>query len=317
MERSGTKYARSGEYHIAYQVLGAGPADLVYIPGWVSHLDLYREEPSVVRFFDKLASSFRLIVFDKRGIGLSDAVSPNAMPTLEERMDDVRAVLDAVGSERAVVVGQGYGCPIAVLFAAAHPERVEALVLYSPVAKTGLRTEDYPWGSTPDDQDGWRQRMEAWGTDEFAAAWVARMAPTAVGDRRFVDWAARVMRASASPAAARSFTEMNATMDVRAVLGSIHVPTLVLVREDVSAPKGAVDVRSRRSDVDRGADPERDAGGGAGTRLPPMGRRPGEHRPRGGQVLHGRRTLLRARAGAAHGVVHGHRRLHRAGHQGR
>jgi pimeloyl-ACP methyl ester carboxylesterase len=120
VDRPRTQYARSGGYSIAYQVVGEGPIDLVYVPGWVSHLDLYWEEPSVARFFGKLASFARLIVFDKRGIGLSDPVAASAMPTLEERMDDVRAVLDAVGSERAAVLGQGYGSPIASLFSASY-----------------------------------------------------------------------------------------------------------------------------------------------------------------------------------------------------
>ena len=242
MDRPQTRYARSGDYHIAYQVLGGGEIDLVYIPGWVSHLDLYWEEPSVTRFFNRLASFSRLIVFDKRGIGLSDPVSASAMPTLEERMDDVRAVLDAVGSERAAVLGQGYGCPIAIMFAATHPERTSKLVLYSASAKAGLKTDDYPWGSTPEEQARWREAYRDWGTDEFAHAWVARVAPSVVGDARFVDWAARVMRTSASPAAADAFMRMNAEMDVREVLPLVGVPTLVIEREDASLPKGGVDM---------------------------------------------------------------------------
>jgi class 3 adenylate cyclase len=242
VDRPQTRYARSGDYHIAYHVLGDSEIDLVYIPGWVSHLDLYWEDPWVTRFFQRLASFSRVIVFDKRGIGLSDPVSASAMPTLEERMDDVRAVLDAVGSTRAAVLGQGYGCPIAIMFAATHPERTSKLVLYSASAKAGLKTDDYPWGSTPEEQDKWRETYREWGTDEFARAWVARVAPSAVGDSRFVDWAARVMRASASPAAADAFMRMNSTMDVRKILPLIRVPTLVLERGDAALPKGGVDM---------------------------------------------------------------------------
>ena len=242
MDRPQTRYARSGDYHIAYHVLGDSEIDLVYIPGWVSHLDLYWEHPWVTRFFQRLASFSRVIVFDKRGIGLSDPVSASAMPPLEERMDDVRAVLDAVCSTRAAVLGQGYGCPIAIMFAATHPERTSKLVLYSASAKAGLKTDDYPWGSTPEEQDKWRETYREWGTDEFARAWVARVAPSAVGDRRFVDWAARVMRASASPAAADAFMRMNSTMDVREILPLIRVPTLVLERRDAALPKGGVDM---------------------------------------------------------------------------
>jgi pimeloyl-ACP methyl ester carboxylesterase len=241
MQRPRTRYARSGEYHIAYQVLGEGAVDLVYVPGWVSHLDLYWEEPSVVRFFERLASFSRLIVFDKRGIGLSDPVAVSAMPTLEERMDDVRAVLDAVGTEQASVLGQGYGCPIAILFAASHPERTSKLVLYAPLAKAGLRTDDYPWGATPEQQADWEESLD-WGTDEFAASWVARLAPSVASDARFVDWAARVMRTSASPATAAAFTRMNSMMDVREVLPLIRVPTLVLERAEALVPKGPVDM---------------------------------------------------------------------------
>jgi len=242
VDRPQTRYARSGDYHIAYQVLGDGPIDLVYVPGWVSHLDLHWDEPSVARFFRRLASFSRLIVFDKRGIGLSDPVPPSQMPTLEERMDDVRAVLDDVGSERAAVLGQGFGCPIAVLFAATHPERTTKLVLYAATAKAGLKTDGYPWGSTPEEQEGWRERYGDWGTDEFAREWVVRVAPSAAKDARFVEWAARVMRASASPAAADAFMRMNAEMDVREILPLIRVPTLVLERGEAAMPKGGVDM---------------------------------------------------------------------------
>jgi pimeloyl-ACP methyl ester carboxylesterase len=242
VDRPQTRYARSGEYHIAYQVLGDGELDLVYVPGWVSHLDLHWESPLVSRFFQRLASFSRLIVFDKRGIGLSDRVEADAMPTMEERVDDVRAVLDAVGSNRAAVLGQGYGCPIAIMFAATHPERTSKLVLYSALAKAGLKTDDYPWGSTLEEQESWRAATGEWGSDEFARAWVTRVSPTAASDERFVDWASRVMRASASPSAARAFFEMNALMDVREILPLVSAPTLVLERRDAVLPKGGVDV---------------------------------------------------------------------------
>jgi class 3 adenylate cyclase/pimeloyl-ACP methyl ester carboxylesterase len=242
MERPATQYARSGDYHIAYQTIGDGPVDLVYVPGWISHLDLYWEEPSIALFLRRLASFSRLIVFDKRGIGLSDPVPISSMPTLEERMDDVRAVLDAAESARAAVLGQGYGCPIAMLFAASHPERVSALVLYSTTVKAGVRTADFPWGPTPDEHRAWEEEGGSWGTDEFAASWVARLAPSAVGDARFTEWAARMMRAAASPATADAFTRMNALMDAREVLPLIRVPTLVLERADAHMPKGPVDM---------------------------------------------------------------------------
>ena len=241
MERPETRYARSGDFHIAYQVVGDGPPDLVYVPGWISHLDLHWEQPLLQRFLSRLASFSRLIIFDKRGIGLSDPVADSAMPMLEERMDDVRAVLDATGSEQAAVFGQGYGTPIAALFAATYPDRTSSLVLYAPTAKTGLRTADYQWGPTADELDEWRERAHGWGTSEFAEAWVARLAPSAANDPQFVNWAARMMRTAASPATFRAFSLMSSLMDVRVVLPLVRVPTLVLGRSETVLPKGPYD----------------------------------------------------------------------------
>jgi pimeloyl-ACP methyl ester carboxylesterase/class 3 adenylate cyclase len=242
MERPATQYARSGDYHIAYQVLGEGPPDLVYVPGWISHLDLYWEEPSIARFLRDLASFSRLIIFDKRGIGLSDPVPPTSMPNLEERTDDVRAILDAIGSEQAVLLGQGYGCPIALFFAATHPERVSRLVLYAATVKAGLRTDDFPWGPTEEERRGWQESAEEWGTDAFAASWVARLAPSAADNAQFVEWAGRMMRTAASPATAQAFMRMQTFMDARDVLPLIRVPTLVLDRSEAHMPKGPVDM---------------------------------------------------------------------------
>ena len=160
-------------------------------------------------------------------------------------MDDVRAVLDAAGSDQAAVFAQGYGCPIAVVFAATHPERTRALILYSAMAKAGLKTDDYPWGSTPAEAEAWRTESgERWGSEEFATEWLRRLAPSAAGDPRQIAWYARVMRAAATPTASQRFSEMNALMDVRALLPVLHVPTLILERKDVLAPKAGVDVRS-------------------------------------------------------------------------
>src|SRR6184192_3118924 len=144
MEAPETRYARSGDVHIAYQTVGDGPRDLVFVHGWISHIEHVWEEPSVARFFSRLASFTRLILLDKRGTGLSDPVALDRLPTLEERMDDVRAVLDAAGSEHAAVVGSSEGGNLSVLFAAVHPERVRALVLIGVYAKR-LWSEDYPW----------------------------------------------------------------------------------------------------------------------------------------------------------------------------
>jgi pimeloyl-ACP methyl ester carboxylesterase len=240
--RPETHYATSGELRIAYQAFGVGPA-LVWVPGWVSQLDLYWEEPALERFLRRLASFSRVIVFDRRGIGLSDRVTKESVPSLEERIDDIRAVLDDLGLAQAALLGQGYGTPIATLFAATYPERTSSLVLYSPSAKAGLRTDDYPWGSTREQQQAWRERStRLWGTTEFAAEWLARLAPSVAGDERIIDWTARVLRGSGSPAAFRVYSEMSGAVDVRAILPHVHVPTLVLVREDAKLPKGGVDV---------------------------------------------------------------------------
>ena len=239
-----THYARSGELQIAYQVLGAGP-ELVWVPGWVSQLDLYWDEPALARFLRRLASFARVVVLDRRGLGLSDRVSAAMLPTLEARMDDIRAVLDDLGVRRAAVLGQGYSAPIALLFAATYPERVSSLVLYAPSAKGGLKTEDYPWGETVDEHEEWVERStRRWGTKEFAADWLGRLAPSVANDERVVDWTARVVRAAGSPAASRALSHMNAAMDVRGILPNVHVPTLVLVRDAATAPKGGVDVPS-------------------------------------------------------------------------
>jgi class 3 adenylate cyclase len=243
VEAPEVRYARSGAVNIAYQVVGDGPVDLLYIPGWISHLDLYWEEPTVARFLRRLGAGFRLILFDRRGTGLSDRVPDDELPTLEVRMEDARAVLDAAGSEQAAVFAQGYGTPLATVFAASYPERTRALILYSPVAKTGLKTDDYPWGSTPEEIEASReQSLERWGSEEFAREWLRRLAPSEGDDPRQVAWHARLMRASATPTASERFSQMNALMDVREVLPLLHIPTLVLEREDIIAPKGPVDV---------------------------------------------------------------------------
>jgi class 3 adenylate cyclase/alpha-beta hydrolase superfamily lysophospholipase len=243
VEAPEVRYAQTGGVNVAYQVVGDGPVDLLYIPGWISHLDLYWEEPTIARFLRRLGAGFRLILFDRRGTGLSDRVPDEELPTLELRMDDARAVLDAAGSDEAAIFAQGYGTPLAAVFAATYPERTRALVLYSPVAKTGLKTDDYPWGSTPEEVEALRTRTLArWGTEEFAREWLRRLAPSEGDDPRQVAWHARLMRASATPSASERFAQMNALMDVRPLLPLLHVPTLVVERKDAIVPKGPVDV---------------------------------------------------------------------------
>jgi class 3 adenylate cyclase len=215
------------------------------VPGFASHLDLYWEEPKVARFLERLGAGFRLILFDRRGTGLSDRLPEGEPATLEVRMDDIRAVLDAAGSERATVFAQGFGCPIATVFAATYPARIRSLVLYCPSAKAGSRTDDYPWGATREEEERWRRESEPrWGREDFAREWLRRLAPSADGDPQQIAWLARVMRAAGTPSAQTRFSEANAAMDVREILPLVRVPTLVLVRRDTVAPKGSVDVPS-------------------------------------------------------------------------
>jgi pimeloyl-ACP methyl ester carboxylesterase/class 3 adenylate cyclase len=221
-----TMYARSGDVNIAYQVIGDAPLDLVFVMGWVSHLDYFWREPSFARFLLRLSSFARLILFDKRGTGLSDRVPNNELPTLEQRMDDVRAVMDAVGSTRAALCGVSEGGPMCSLFAATYPERTLALVMIGTYAKR-LRDADYPWGPTAEQ----RQHF----IDEIRANWgkpvgVEDRAPSMAADPAFRDWWATYLRMGASPGAAVALTQMNAEIDVRQVLPTIRVPTLVLHR---------------------------------------------------------------------------------------
>jgi class 3 adenylate cyclase len=228
VERSETRYARSGELSIAYQVVGGGPFDLVYVPGWVSNIELMWEEPGLARFLERLASFSRLILFDKRGTGLSDPVPTDALPTLEERMDDVRAVMDAVGSERAALLGHSEGGNMCVLFTATYPERTTALILVGSYAKR-LRSEDYPWAPTVEERTREIEETEAtWGSPEAFQV----LAPSKASDQTFQRWIGRYLRQSASPKAAAALLRMNTQIDVRDVLPTIGVPTLLIYRTD-------------------------------------------------------------------------------------
>lgn len=219
-----TRYARSGDVNIAYQVIGDGPVDLVLTPGFVSNVELSWEEPSFARYLRRLASVCRLITYDKRGTGLSDRVTD--VPTLEERIDDVRAVMDAAGSERAVLMGVSEGGPMSILFAATYPERVIALILYGTSARSAW-APDYPWGKTDADYlEGLESMERAWGRELNVARW----APSRVGDELFTRWFARSLRLSASPGAAVALARMNRAIDVRHALPAIRMPTLVLHR---------------------------------------------------------------------------------------
>ena len=219
------EYAHNGEVSIAYTVLGEGDLDLAFVGGFVSHLEIGWESPQMRRFFERLGSFARVIAYDKREQGLSDRLG--RPPTLEEGMEDLRAVLDAVGSERTALFGVSEGGPMSALFAAALPDRVSHVVLYGTWAKM-LRSDDFPAGIP-------REALEAW-LEQTAGDWggpagLAQFAPTAVGDEETVEWWTRLLRSGTSPRAARELMHMYADIDVRAAMATITAPTLVLHRE--------------------------------------------------------------------------------------
>jgi class 3 adenylate cyclase len=222
-----TRYAKAPDgVSIAYQVVGDGPRDLVWVPGWVSHLEAIWEEPTAARFLERLASFSRLILFDKRGTGMSDRVPPSELPTLEQRMTDVLAVCDAVGSEHVALLGVSEGAPLCVLFGATYPARTTAIILLGGFARE-LVGDGYQWGHT-------REGLDAF-LDEIANDWGGPVgldirAPSRAKDERFRATWARYLRMGASPSAVMALVRMNSEIDVRPILASCHVPTLVLHR---------------------------------------------------------------------------------------
>lgn len=222
-----THYVQNGDVNIAYQVVGQGDIDIVFVMGWVSHLEYFWAEPHFAAFLNRLASFSRLILFDKRGTGLSDRVPLTELPTLEQRMEDVHAVMNAVGSERAVLIGVSEGGPMCSLFAATYPERTAALVMIGTYAKR-IRDDDYPWGVSPEDRDAFFEMMRRdWGKP----VGIEERAPSLANDPDFREWWATYLRMGASPGAAVALTKMNAEIDVRNVLPSVRVPTLVIHRK--------------------------------------------------------------------------------------
>jgi class 3 adenylate cyclase len=226
MEFPETKYTKSGDVHIAYQQFGSGSIDLVFVPGWASHLDFAWESPAPRAILERLGSFARVVWFDKRGTGLSDRVAD--LPILEVRMDDVRAVMDAVGFRRAAVMGVSEGGSMSALFAATYPERTNALVLFGAFARR-VWSEDYPFAPTRERREEWIRSLErGWGSDNE----LGQLAPSLAKDPEFVRWFQRYGRASVSPSAAVALARMNTEIDIRAILPSIRVPTLVLHREN-------------------------------------------------------------------------------------
>ena len=226
MEPPDVFYARSGDVSIAYQVVGEKPVDLVFVRGFAGDLLSVWEQPLLVRFIDALTDFARVILIDKRGTGLSDRVRD--VPTLETRMDDLRAVMDAADSESAILWTAQEGARLATLFAATHPERVAALVLFDPTAK-GRRTEDYPWAMS---EQRWRKLLkeirDGWGRTEFLEARLAEWSADQRDDPQFRAWFLAHMRRSLSPGSALAFFRMMMDSDVSDVLPAVRVPTVVL-----------------------------------------------------------------------------------------
>ncbi|MEH2539480.1 MULTISPECIES: adenylate/guanylate cyclase domain-containing protein [unclassified Bradyrhizobium] len=215
-----TLYAKSGHVRIAYQVVGDGPFDLVFVPGFISNLDLAWEDPVRAQVWTRLAAFSRLILFDKRGTGLSDRIG--GVPTLEERMDDVRAVMDAVGSRQAGLFGASEGGAMSMLFAASYPDRTRALALY------GAFSHFLSWVMPPDQLEAFLERLEKnWGTGQS----LALFAPSLLSDNACKRRYARFERLSASPSSATALIRMNSEIDIRPILPSIQVPTLIVHRE--------------------------------------------------------------------------------------
>jgi pimeloyl-ACP methyl ester carboxylesterase len=216
------RYTKSGDVNIAYQVIGEGPLDLVFVPGWVSNVEIVWEEPALVRFLTRLASFSRVILFDKRGTGLSDRFTE--MPNLETRMDDVRAVMDAVNSERAALFGYSEGGVLCALFAATYPDRTSALIMHGSYARLTWRP-DYPWGPTDEERIAFNDEAERhWGEP----VGIEDRAPSMAHDERFRNWWARYLRLSVSPAAFATLSRMNMQLDIRNILPAIRVPALIM-----------------------------------------------------------------------------------------
>ncbi len=224
-----TQYAKSGNVNIAYQVVGDGTRDLVYVPGWVSNVELMWDDPVLASILRRLSTFSRVILFDKRGTGMSDPVPESDLPALEERMDDVRAVMDAAGSEKATLLGHSEGGNMSTLFAAMFPERTEGLILVGSYAKR-VWSADYPWAPMPDAREAEIETTErTWGDPRAIPKY---MLGTRSDDDTFREWLARYFRLSASPKAAARLLRMNTAMDTRAALPLIHAPTLCIYRTD-------------------------------------------------------------------------------------
>jgi len=226
LSRPPIRYAKSGDVHIAYQLFGKGSVNIVLTPGSISHLDYVWKEPGYCRFLEGLAEFAKVVIFDKRGTGLSDRQA--GIPTYADRMDDIRAVMDAAQFDNAVLFGISEGVPMSILFAAAYPSRTRGLILYGGLAK-GSWSPDYPWGERREEVEARLDLVERyWGTREMAERGVSRMAPSKIGDEKFTRWLWEMRRMGSTPGALIALEKSNLNMDVRHVLPTIRVPTLVI-----------------------------------------------------------------------------------------
>ena len=221
-----TRYVQNGDVNIAYQVIGDGDLDIVFVMGWISHLEFFWKHHLFASFLERLSSFSRLILFDKRGTGLSDRVPVTELPTLEQRMEDVHAVMDAVDSKRAVLIGVSEGGPMCSLFAATYPERTAGLVMIGTYAKR-IRDDDYPWAPSAEQRSAFIDVVK---TDWGKPVGIEERAPSMANNQEFREWWATYLRMGASPGAAVALTTMNAEIDVRNVLPLVRVPTLVIHR---------------------------------------------------------------------------------------
>jgi class 3 adenylate cyclase len=240
-------YARNGDVALAYQVLGDGPLDLVFLPAFINNIEIAWESPSYARFLRRLASFSRLIFMDRRGTGLSDRMSPTDLPPLEILMDDLVVVLDAVGSERVALFGSSNSGCLCAIFAATFPDRVSALALYG-VAAAGVASDDFPWQWSIDEWDRYlRELAEGWGTRAYAEKIVPLFHPSLANDERHIDWWARFMRQAASPNSVEAIERIWQQIDIRPILPTIRVPTLVLhaVDDRVEVLEAGRDVADR------------------------------------------------------------------------
>ena len=222
-----TRYTKSGGINIAYQIIGDGPVDLMYAAGWVSNIEAMWDDPGFARFLNRLASFSRLITFDKRGIGLSDPVPTQELVDLDSRVQDMEAVLDAAGSERAVLFGHSEAGSTCVRFAHTYPERTDRLILAFSYAKR-LRSDEYPWAPTMEDRTAEAEGFEAsWADPQIIADYYA---PSRASDQAFIAWLGRYLRLSASPKAAAALDMGSTYIDVTGLLAKIQAPTLCLYR---------------------------------------------------------------------------------------